>query len=550
MKKSLSIVVRILLCLVAEAVFFWFELPPLNLRSEAFWRFLFGSIILCSIILGFSAIVDFFRRRLRDETPPRLTKETFRGIGTSLKIVCGTLVGIILFSVVSSLIGAQFFNASRYASLIETVDGNFATEVAELNMSQIPVVDRDTATHMGQRKLGEMSDLVSQFEIAEDYTQINFKGTPTRVTPLVYADFIKWCFNSSEGIPAYISVNLTTQEADLVRLSDLGLDNIRYSRSEYFLRNLDRYLRFKHPTKIFDEISFEVDENGVPYWVASVVDYRIGVWNGTDITGAVLLNAVTGESQYYPLEDIPRWVDQVYDESLLMQQLQYNGLLSGGFWNSIFGQRGCVMPTDGYNYIALDDDVWMYTGITSVTSDESNIGFVLVNLRTKEARYYTQAGAEEYSAMDSARGQIQEKNYTATFPILLNVGGRPTYFMSLKDSAGLVKMYAYVDMAQYQIVGTGTSVEAAKTAYLNRLRSESANLPDDEIIPPTSVSGTVEAVATAVIDGDTHYYVKLQNTDGIYILPATLSDALPFIKAGDTVTLTLTGTTCTAVQFH
>ena len=306
-----------------------------------------------------------------------------------------------------TIIGARIFNARKYASLIETTNGNFATDVAELSMSQIPVVDRDTATRLGQRKLGEMSDLVSQFEIENDYTQINFKDRPTRVTPLKYADFIKWCTNSAEGIPAYITVDLTTQEADLVRLSDLGLSNIRYSRSEYFLRNVDRALRFKYPTKIFGSVSFEIDETGTPFWVASVIQYKVAFWSGPDIVGVVLMNATTGESDYYALKDIPQWVDQAYDENMLFQQLTDNGILKNGYWNSVFGQKGCVMPTDGYNYLAIDDDVWVYTGITSVTADESNIGFVLVNLRTKEARYYVQAGAEEYSAMDSARGQIQ-----------------------------------------------------------------------------------------------------------------------------------------------
>lgn len=552
MKKATYGILRTLLCVLAVAGLFWFTLPPLNLRSGAFWRFLFFSIVICSVIVSFSALLRLLTLQASAPRHDRigLGKEALRNAALPVKIVLIALVGIILFSLLMSLIGAQIFNASRYAALLDTVPGDFAAEVSELSMSQIPVVDRDTATRLGQRKLGEMSDLVSQFEIEDDYTQINYKNNPVRVTPLKYADFIKWCTNASEGIPAYISVNLTTQEAQLVRLKDLGLGNIRYSRSEYLLRNLDRYLRFHYPTKIFDEITFEIDENGTPYWVASVIQYRIGFWDGKDMKGAVLLNAVTGESQYYDVTEVPRWVDQVYDESLLFEQLTYNGLLENGFWNSIFGQKGCVIPTDGYNYIALDDDVWMYTGITSVTADESNIGFVLVNLRTKEARYYTQAGAEEYSAMESARGQIQEKNYNATFPILLNVGGRPTYFMSLKDDAGLVKMYAFVDMEQYQIVGTGTSVDKARAAYIDLLKEGDIATPNEPADDVHTVSGTVTALASAVVDGNTRYYVRLSESSDIYVLPAGLSNELPFIKVGDTVTVTLSGNACTAVAFE
>lgn len=549
MKKLWSVIWRVLFCLLAEAVLFWFKLPPIHLRSAVFWQFLFESILLCSLINGCVSILSFIRRQRNGEMHGKgLRSIKLSALPAALKVILGSILGIVLFSLVMSLIGARIFNASRYAKLITLETGDFSADVSELSMSQIPVVDRSMASRLGQRKLGEMSDLVSQFEIEEDYTQINYKNNPVRVTPLKYADFIKWCTNSKEGIPAYISVNLTTQEAQLVRLDDLGLGNIRYSRSEYFLHNLDRWLRFQYPTKIFGEVSFEIDEDGTPYWIASVIEYRVGFWSGRDIGGVVLLNAITGESAYYDVENVPRWVDQVYDESMLFEQLRYNGLLSGGFWNSIFGQRGCVAPTEGYNYLAIDDDVWMYTGITSVTADESNIGFVLVNLRTKEARYYTQAGAEEFSAMDSAEGQIQEKNYVATFPLLLNVGGRPTYFMSLKDDAGLVKMYAYVDMAQYQIVGTGNSVDQARANYLAMLKNEHIDAEPDAPETTETVSGTVEAIASAVIDGNTRYYIRLQGDERIYVLPASLSDVLPFVTEGDTLTMTYSGDNCTAVQ--
>jgi len=512
---------------------------------------LFKSIIVCTVIVCIGTVWGFIRRHISrgkgKVTVVEDGKQVLKSAALPVKIVIGVLIGIILFSLLMTVIGARIFNAKRYAALIETEDGNFATDVAELSMSQIPVVDRDTAMRLGQRKLGEMSDLVSQFEIEDDYTQINFNDRPTRVTPLKYADFIKWFTNTDEGIPAYITVDLTTQEAKLTRLSELGLGNIRYSRSEYLLRNLDRTLRFKYPTKIFGSVSFEIDEAGTPYWVASVIQYKIGFWSGPDIVGVVLLNAVTGESNYYDLASIPTWVDQAYDENMLFNQLTDNGLLKNGYLNSVFGQKGCVMPTEGYNYLAIDDDVWMYTGITSVTADESNIGFVLINLRTKEARYYVQAGAEEYSAMDSAEGQIQEKNYTSTFPILLNVGSRPTYFMSLKDDAGLVKMYAFVDMAQYQIVGTGTSVDKAREAYLSLLADEDI---ETETTPDatTTVSGVVTALAQAVVDGNTQYYLRIEGVEGVTVLPANLSDDLPFLKVGDTVTVTFDNAKATKIE--
>ncbi|MGN0450953.1 MAG: CvpA family protein [Acutalibacteraceae bacterium] len=532
-----KVILKWLICAIIIFLGFWFVLPPINPRSSEMWGFLVFCIVVCVIVNAFSQILSLVSLFKVDRGVYRInSKEERRSavkkIGKPFKFAVCAIVAIIALSAVSTLIGAQVFNASRYEKLITMEDGDFTADVAEINRTQIPVVDRDTASRLGQRKLGEISDLVSQFVIEEDYTQINYKGKPVRVTPLAYGDIIKWFNNNSEGIPAYITVDMTTQETSLVRLKE----GIKYSESEYLMRNLYRYLRFNYPTKIFDNISFEIDEDGTPYWVASTMTFRIGFWSGRDIEGAVLLNAVTGESKYYKLEEIPTWVDQVYSSDMIMEQLIYNGKYRSGFFNSIFGQKGGLQPTDGYNYLAINDDVYLYTGITSVTSDESNVGFVLTNLRTKETKYYAIPGAEEYSAMESAQGQVQHLKYSATFPLLLNISDRPTYFMSLKDGAGLVKMYAFVDVSQYQIVGTGSSVEDARADYISKLKNENLEIED---IAETTVSGVIDNIASAVVSGNTNYYIKLQNDDKIYIVPITISDKLPLAKSGDSVEMTV-----------
>ena len=532
-----NVILKWLICAVIIFLGFWFVLPPINPRSSEMWGFLVFCIVVCVVVNAFSQILSLFslvkkERGIYSISTKEERRETVKKIGKPFKFAVLAVICIVVLSAVASLVGAQIFNASRYEKLITMEDGDFTADVAEINRTQIPVVDRDTASRLGQRKLGEISDLVSQFVIEEDYTQINYKGKPVRVTPLAYGDIIKWFNNNSEGIPAYITVDMTTQETSLVRLDE----GIKYSYSEYFMRNLYRYLRFNYPTKIFDNISFEIDEDGTPYWVASTMTFRIGFWSGRDIEGAVLLNAVTGESKYYKLTDIPTWVDQVYSSDMIMEQLIFNGKYRSGFFNSIFGQKGVLQPTDGYNYLAINDDVYLYTGITSVTSDESNVGFVLTNLRTKETKYYAIPGAEEYSAMDSAEGQVQHLKYSATFPLLLNISDRPTYFMSLKDGAGLVKMYAFVDVSQYQIVGTGSSVEEARADYISKLKNENLEIED---AAEASVSGIIENIASAVVSGNTNYYIKLAGNEKIYIAPITISDKLPLAKSGDSVEMTI-----------
>ncbi len=545
MKKALPILIRVLISAVIIFVIFWFALPAVNLKCSGFWTFLFWSLLIVTAVNFTGNIISFFRNLKFGRTVrfvPSL-KSAVKSLGIPALVVVGTFVLMLVSSLLFNIVGAEIFNATRYKDLITVQDANFTEDVAELNMSQIPVVDRDSSQALGKRKLGEMSDLVSQFEIADDYTQINYKDSPVRVTPLKYGDAIKWFYNQKEGVPGYLQVDMTTQEVSLVRLEE----GIRYSESEYFMRYIHRYLRFKYPTKIFADVSFEVNEDGEPYWVASTVKYRIGFWSGKDIGGVVLVNAVTGESQYYDVADAPTWIDQVYDADLLLRQLSYNGKYRSGFWNSIFGQKGVLMPTEGYNYIALDDDVWLYTGMTSVVSDESNVGFVLVNMRTKETRFYAVPGAEEYSAMESAQGQVQHLSYKATFPILLNVGNRPTYFMSLKDGAGLVKMYAFVDVQQYQIVGTGDTVDNAREDYIKKLKAEGeleeTPPPEEETVEKT---GVVLSVVTAVLDGNSMYYMMLDD-GSVMIASIALSPDLPFVAPGDTVSATYKGQTMTAL---
>ncbi len=543
MKKNLlwKIAKTVVFILVVGLVY-WFKLPPINLRSTAFYGFIIDILIAFAVVFGIGKIIEFIKESTTKtggavNFKPRLPKGLF------LKVMLGTVGAVVLVMIVGSVIGSTFFNASRYKELLTYTEGDFSEDVAELSMNQIPVVDRDTASRLGKRKLGEMSDLVSQFEIAENYTQINYKGSPYRVTLLNYGDIIKWFNNRDEGIPAYILVNMTTQETSLVRLTE----GIKYSDSEPFFRNTQRALRFKYPTKIFDEVSFEIDENGTPYWIAPTISYRIGIWSGRDINGAVLMNAITGESQWYSLKDIPSWVDQVYISDLVISQLNYNGLYQHGYFNSIFGQKDVLKTTEGYNYIAIGDDVYLYTGMTSVAQDESNVGFVLVNMRTKETKFYRIPGAEEYSAMDSAEGKVQQMNYESTFPILLNIAERPTYFMSLKDSAGLVKMYAFVDVEQYQIVGTGQSVEDAILNYEEELESVGVETVPEKPEEYEDVSGVISEIYSAVKNGNTYYFFKLEGNDTIYNAVISVSEELPFYKAGTLVSFKADGTSVVSI---
>ncbi len=520
-----NILINLIVTIVAGFIYFYVELPPINLHSAAFYSFfLFLSVVYCITAVITSGI---YRQAENGKTFWKLLK----GSCIVPLIVIGA---VFVIYVVGGLLSSVVIRSGAYAKLITVETGDFTQDIEEISFDQIPMLDRDSAEKLGDRKLGELADMVSQFEVADNYTQINYKGRPVRVTPLRYGDIFKWLNNRSAGLPAYLIIDMVTQEVDVVRLPE----GMHYTTAEHFSRNLYRHLRFQYPTYIFNEPTFEIDEEGTPYWVCPRIVKRIGLFGGTDIQGAVLVNAITGESQYYT--DIPTWVDGVYSAEIIMDQYDYYGTYQGGFINSLFGQKNVTVTTEGYNYIAANDDVYVYTGVTSAGSDESNIGFILTNQRTKQTTFYSIAGAEEFSAMNSAEGVVQHLNYSATFPLLLNISNQPTYFMALKDYAGLVKMYAMVNVQQYQIVATGASVEECQSNYYKLLRQNKLDTGEAPILPvdEDTVTGIVTVLRSAVIDGTTMYYVTLDADNTVYCISAGEVEKVILLNVGDRITIT------------
>jgi len=506
--------------------YFYFELPALNFHAEEFYVFVF---LLCAVYCVCAVLTSGFQGEG--------VKGYFGFVKKQCTIPFLVLVALIAAIIIGGLTSWVVIRAGSYSKLLSIKDGDFASEVEEISYNQIPMLDEDSAARLGSRKLGELADMVSQFEILPSYTQINYQGRPVRVTSLAYGDLVKWFTNRSAGLPAYLIIDMVTQEAEVVRLDE----GMKYTTAEHFGRYLPRHLRFHYPTYMFADPVFEINEEGEPYWVCPRMVKTIGLFGGADIQGAVLVNAVTGESQYY--EEVPNWVDHVYDANLIMEQYDYYGMYHNGFINSIFGQRDVTHTTEGYNYIAIGDDVYMYTGVTSVTSDQSNIGFILSNQRTKETHFYSVAGATEASAQASAMSQVQQMRYVATFPLLLNIADQPTYFMSLKGEDGLVKMYAMVNVQQYNIVETGSTVAECEANY-RRALADSGLISDGdaEAVPSDQeeISGAIAEIRTAVLDGNSYYFLRLEGQDTFYAVNAAENPLAVNLHPGDQVTIAYT----------
>ena len=510
-KKWLALIIVLALLVIAGA-YWWFH-PAINIHSTDFWGFVF-IVILLPLFLVFWMRSKQYKTGTKEVTKNEGKAKTFR-------ILSFVPVAVVALVAIGALMSMAIFpgNAEKYSNVLKTDTLEFAQDIKEVNYSEIPVIDRDSAILLGNREMGSIPEYVSQFEVSNLYSQINYQGTPVRVSPLGYADLFKWFTNREGGIPAYALVNMTTQDAEIVRLED---SPIYYSQSEPLVRNIDRHVQLSYPFYMFGEKSFEIDEDGHPWWICPVKDFTIGLFGGETISRVVLCDATTGETQDLAVADCPEWVDRVFPAELLIQQYNWWGAYNNGWLNSFLGQEGVVRTTPGtdgtlgYNYIAKDDDVWVYTGVTSATADNSIVGFVLINQRTAESHFYSVSGATEDSAMQSAEGQVQNLRYRATFPLLINVSGQPTYFMALKDDAGLVKQFAMLDIQRYQNVAVGNTVAECQKAYQALLATNGVLADSNVDTGSLEAQGTISHIAQAVVEGNSHFYVTLEGDKGIY----------------------------------
>lgn len=520
--------------------YYWNNLPPINIFSGDFWLFLIFilfiiavNIVLSSYSQGFSML--FSSKNPGTAKPLNGKKDVtayFNPFLGKVKWIVITIIAIAMGLGLLSFFNTRVFRAKSYANVIKVKNADFKKDFPETNISTLALLDRESAEKIGDTYLGTI-DKVSQFGISDDYRQITIGKQPYRVSPLQYKSFWKWLTNRTEGINYYVKVNQTTGKAELEKLQK----PMKYSDSEFMFRDTMRHLRFLHPFTIFADPSFEVDDQGNPYYVATTYKPKFGL-SSPDPTGVILLDAVTGKTKHYKLGHIPEWVDRVYSSENVIQRVDDHYTYHNGYWNTVFSQAGVKNTTDSYNYITIGSDIYLYTGLTSATADSSNLGFILVNMRTREITNYKLASATETSAMKSAEGEVQEKNYTATAPTLVKLNNKAFYLVSLKDEASLVKSYALVDAEDYQQVTVNNDIETLISQFTDRDTSGLTTLsPSNKKVE--KVSGTIEQVASQTISGTTIYYIMTEGK--VYKIRASreTSDYLPFVKAGDQFTAEL-----------
>ena len=519
-------ILKLVILLACEAIFYYAETPAINIHNRGFYMWLIVTLIIISVLFAGSGVATIGKNLKNGDTPG--LKQAFKKTGVTLGLAAVTFLVMVIGGIASS----KFFNASRYASVIDISEADFATEVPESeNVSNIALMDTDSARIIGARAVGSLSDVVSQFEVSENYSTIDLNGAPMKVTSLAYAGFFKYMNNRKTGVPGYVLVDPVKNEAKYIKLEK----PMRYVPSAYFNDNLERHVQMKYPTALIDGYHFEIDNDGNPYYICPVMTSHAGLFGAMDVKGIILCDPCTGDCDYMDVADVPNWVDRVYDGNLATRKYNWYGTLSGGYWNSVFGNKGCKVTTDDYGYKVMDGDVYVYTGVTSVNGDESNIGFVLMNSRTGKSKYFPIAGAEEHSAMSAAEGQVQNLGYIASFPSLVNVNGIPTYIMVLKDNAGLVKMYAMVNVEKYNIVATGTTQKEALASYRKLLASEGlidAKKTASDDTPSADI--TIASVRYVTTEGETYVYITDAKGD-VYKSLFADDETLIFLDEGDKI---------------
>lgn len=574
-KLPLRILLSLLITIVVGAAAYYMMLPALNIHDLQMYLYLILLVVV--FMLSFALVC---RANKKVERKEYVKKKS---------LVPVIIIGVILVVMaVGYVAGVTLFRAESYSQLMEVTDSDFETDFEDISYDKVPRIDAQRALTLADQQLGSLSEYKSQYVVSDYSTQINYKNTPVRVAYLEYEDVFKWFNNTKDGLPAYMLIDLVSQQVSAVNCVDEFGEGIKYSPTELFNEKLIRHLRFQYPTELLDTPNFEIDDTMHPYWVTAVLDKTIGLFGGTDVKGAIITDALTGESQYYDIEQIRtdsslNWIDVVYSEALIIEQYNYYGKLQNGFWNSIIFQEDVNIASTGSGNIAMDDDVWVYTGVTSAESDTSNFGFILCNQRTKETRYYANAGAIESAAQQSATDAVQNYNYGATFPILLGIDGTPTYFMSLYGDGDTVKGYAFVNLEDKTIVGTGLldvaksdagALNSALESYIDALKEKgiagdvnkedvlvdendiagSDNVSDSETPDTTdpaentgggerdnanTITGEVTDIRSSVNDGNTVYYLQI---DGKYYYISVV-DAMEvlLISTGDTVTVEFEG---------
>lgn len=500
---------------------------------KQYLKWLIGSYLAIGILLAFNSklILDFSLSTFLLVGPFVLCTVAYGVLTLNKKyITSGIVVGLLYFVVL--IVFSPIFMPSTHRNLIGNVEEiEFSSQIEHMDLKQLPIIDKELAYKLADKKLGEIPSLGSQVTIG-DLSLQSVNGQLYYVGPLEHSSFFKWLTNR-EGTKGYIKVSATNQN-DVQLVTELNGEDIhlKYIPSAYLFSDLDRHAYLNDMKAGHTDYTFELDDEGNPYWVITRYDNAIGITEQKAI-GTEIINAQTGETNIYDIENTPKWVDRIQPSSYINNYLNKWGELVHGILN--FSDKDKLKPTQGMNIIFNDDECYYYTGITSVGNDEGLVGFMLTNTRTGETKMYKTSGATEAASMKSAEGKVQQYGYTATFPYLINIQSEPTYFMTLKDSNGLVKQYSMVNVKNYNTVAVGDTLQSTLNRYLEALTNTNISLEGSN--SEESLVGEVERIGLVVKEGSSIYDIKIKGEDSFFSVSTETSREVALTNVGDTISI-------------
>ena len=446
-------------------------------------------------------------------------------------------MGLILayLTIVPLITTATIFHTSSYQKMIGKVENGqkLSKHIAPISLDKIRVVDQELAYLLGEKIIGSQAALGSQVELGRFSIQ-KVNNELYWIAPLLHSGFFKW-LNNKEGTPGYVMVSATNErDVKLVQEIEGKPLRIKYQPKAYFQSNIHRHIYFNgFASDGLADFTFEIDEKGNPFWVITTYNKEIG-FSGKNSTGIVVVDAQTGTIQNYSIQNSPSWVDRIQPAEFIEDQLNNWGELVNGYWN--FSNTDKLQITEGLTLVyGQNNKSYWYTGLTSVGSDESAVGFVLVDTRTKETTFYKQSGATEFAAQSSAEGKVQEKGYKASLPIPYNINGIPTYVMTLKDAGGLVKMYAMVAINDYTIVGVGNSMRETLTSFKSLYNMAGNKINPSNVASKKSISSVIIRIQSDVKNGNSFYYFTINDYPNIFVGSSQVSSEIPVTIVGDSV---------------
>lgn len=457
----------------------------------------------------------------------------------SHKVLIIPSVPFILIFLGGIVFSCVLFHARQYAALLDVPEPVPFTDedIAPFDPTQMPWVSEEYANVLGDKLIGTLGAIGSSVELG-DYVRQDVNGELVFVAPILHSGYWKYRANPS-GTPGYVMVSMA--DDDDVRLVDDFKIKVQPDGHAAWGDKLERIVQKAVPTGLRYEYKFEVDDELHPWWVVPIYENQVGLWGGAEIVKVVMVDATDGNKVevYNDLKEVPNWVDRIYPVKLLEGQLLNWGKYSGGFWNTIFGRTGLLQSDPGNTVVYADGDCYLFDSLTSYGgADESTVGFVLTNLRTKETKYFNLAGATEYAACQSALGdeRVKAQNYDAVFPLPTMIEGQPTYFVPLADSnSAIIKAFALVNIEKHHIVGIGTTIREVERDYRTCLRSSGSASLYTSSADLIKVTGEVLRWGSYNEGGNTYYLFVIKNHEENLFLTDTSAAEAMITHEGDRV---------------